>query len=159
MLTRKNDMIIDFDISLVKEYSKDNPVFYVQYAYVRATSILNNAKENFLDAYEAFEQGAINLELLSLDSEITLIKKLALWPKILESSAIFYEPHRTVFYLQSLASDFHSLWNFNQDNQNYRFINQESLKKTSARLALAQSVRIVVAQGLNLMGVTPMQKM
>jgi arginyl-tRNA synthetase len=156
MLTRKNDMIIDFDIDLVKEYSKDNPVFYVQYAHVRATSILNNAP---LIACKLLQDMRANLELLVLDSEITLIKKLAQWPKVLEGSAISYEPHRIVFYLQSLASDFHTLWNFNQDNQNYRFIDQDNLEQTSARLALAQSVKIIVAQGLNLMGVQAMEKM
>jgi arginyl-tRNA synthetase len=159
MLTRKNDMIIDFDIELAKEYSKNNPVFYVQYAHVRTVSILNNASNNFPDAYKALQKEDVNLELLSLEGEIALIKKLAFWPKALEGSAIFHEPHRIVFYLQSLASQFHALWDFNQDGQSYRFIDQEDLQKTSARLMLVQSVKIIIAQGLSLMGVEVMEKM
>jgi arginyl-tRNA synthetase len=159
MLTRRNDIVLDFDVAKVVEYSKDNPVFYVQYAHVRAVSILNNAKENLSQAYEMLSSQKIDLSLLALEEEMTLIKNLATWPKVLESSVIFFEPHRVAFYLQSIASDFHGLWNLSKDGNNYRFITAQDNKLTAARLALVLSVQIIVAQGLKLMGAEPMQKM
>jgi arginyl-tRNA synthetase len=158
MLTRRNDVVIDFDIAKVTEYSKDNPVFYVQYAHVRALSILNNAKENNPEAYDKFQNNQINFSLLGSPEELSLIKNLASWPKVLESSAIFFEPHRIAFYLQGLAAEFHALWNLNNVDGNYRFITHDE-ELTVSRLALAMSVKILIAQGLDLMGVEPMRKM
>jgi arginyl-tRNA synthetase len=159
MLTRRNDAVIDFDIAKVVEYSKENPVFYVQYAHVRIVSILNNAKENLSSAYAILTSNETDLTLLSLDEEISLIKNLASWPKVLESSAIFFEPHRIAFYLQSIASDFHALWNLNKDGVGYRFVVADSDNLTASRLSMAMALKIIIAQGLNLMGVKPMEKM
>jgi arginyl-tRNA synthetase len=96
---------------------------------------------------------------LALQGEIDLIKNLASWPKVLESSAIFFEPHRIAFYLQSLASQFHSLWNFSNESESYRFILNEQNQITAARLALCKAASIVIAQGLEVMGVAAMEKM
>jgi arginyl-tRNA synthetase len=159
MLTRRNDMLLDFDVAKVVEMSKDNPVFYVQYAHVRCCSILKNAQETALTAFNIFSQDKADFANLALQEEIDLIKNLASWPKVLESSAIFFEPHRIAFYLQSLASQFHSLWNLSNQDESYRFILSEHDQKTAARLALCKAVSIIIAQGLNIMGVEPMQKM
>jgi len=156
MLTRKNDVIIDFDVNQVVEYSKDNPVFYVQYAHVRTNSILNSLPE---DARPIFEKGAFDLSFLSLDEEISLIKKLAAWPKVLEGAVKTFEPHRIVFFLQSLAASFHGLWQLYKDGKSYRFIVENNPQLTTARLALAASIKIIIANGLGLIGVKPMERM
>jgi arginyl-tRNA synthetase len=161
MLTRKADAVLDFDVGKVVEFSKDNPVFYVQYACVRSLSVINNAAEQFGSKISFDEKvtGAIDMTKLDLAAEIALIKMLALWPKILESSAIFFEPHRIAFYLQSLAADFHSLWNLNIDGTNYRFIVSNDASLTLARVALCKAMHIIIKQGLEIMGVAAMEKM
>ncbi|AVP87062.1 arginyl-tRNA synthetase [Candidatus Phycorickettsia trachydisci] len=156
MLTRKNDAIIDFDVDQVVDYSKDNPVFYVQYAHVRTNSILNSAPE---DVRTIFEEGKFDLSLLSLEEEISLIKKLASWPKVLEGAVKTFEPHRIVFYLQSLAASFHGLWQLCKDGQSYRFIVENNPQLTAARFTLAASIKIIIANGLGLIGVKPMERM
>ena len=157
MLTRRNDAMLDFDVEKVVEMSKDNPVFYVQYAHVRTCSILRNAEENAPKAYRDFVSDKIDFSLITLKQEIDLIKNLAAWPKVLESSALFFEPHRIGLYLQSIAASFHSLWNLNFDGQNYRFITDDNL--TAARLGMAKAVQNVIAQGLDIMGVKAINKM
>ena len=158
MLTRKNDVIIDFDIDALYEYSKDNPVFYVQYAYARICSVFTNAKDNIPAALAKLNTSQIDFSLLSLEQELDLIKIIAQWPKILESSALFFEPHRVVFYLQNLASQFHHLWSLEFNAVAYRFVTADA-DVTASRLSLAYAVQILLRQGLELLGVEPMEKM
>ncbi len=159
MLTRKNDSILDFDLERVKELSKDNPVFYVQYAHVRTVSILNNGIENARKASEIFQNKEYNLSLLSSEEEIQLIKLLATWPKVIESAAYSFEPHRLAFYLQAVAAKFHSLWNLGRENNDYRFIIEDDMELTAARFALVQAVGKIIAHGFEIMGITPLDKM
>ncbi|MGV2431917.1 MAG UNVERIFIED_CONTAM: arginine--tRNA ligase [Rickettsiaceae bacterium] len=159
MLTRKNDIGLDFDLNKVKEQSKDNPVFYVNYAHVRALSIIAKAKEVSENAYNIFYQKQGNVSLLSTEEEIQIMKLLASWPKILEGAAIHFEPHRIAFFLQNLSSFFHALWNLGKENNNYRFIVEKNVELTAARLMLVDAVRIVIATGLRIIGTEPMEKM
>ncbi len=159
MLTRKNDVTLDFDLIKVKEQSKDNPIFYVQYAYVRTISIIAKAKESMPEAYARFLEKKYDLSLLSTEEEIEIMKILASWPKVLEVSAKYFEPHRIAFYLINLASKFHSLWNFGKENNDYRFLIEDNTELTVARLALAQAIQKIIGVGFNIIGVTPMDKM
>jgi len=159
MLTRKNDIPLDFDLSEVKKQSKDNPIFYVQYAHVRTISIIAKAKESIPKAYIKFSENTYNLSLLSTEEEIEIIKLLVSWPKILEASAKYFEPHRIAFYLINLASKFHALWNFGKENNDYRFLIENNIELTAARLALAQAMQKIIKVGFDVIGVTPMNKM
>lgn len=159
MLTRRNDMTLDFDFSKVKEQSKDNPVFYVQYAHVRAKSIIAKAIENMPEAYAKFNESEFDLSLLSSEEEIQLIKLLASWPKALASAAKSCEPQRIAYYLIDVASRFHSIWNLGKENNDYRFIIENNIELTTARLALAESIRKVLAVGFEVIGVIPMDRM
>ncbi|WP_341764253.1 arginine--tRNA ligase [Candidatus Tisiphia endosymbiont of Beris chalybata] len=159
MLTRKNDAPLDFDLAKVREQSKDNPIFYVQYAYVRTRSILMKAEETMYPAYVKFRENEYNLSLLSTEEEIEMIKLLASWPKVIEAAAKYFEPHRVAFYLVNLASKFHSLWNFGKENNDYRFLIEDDLELTTARLTLASAIQKIIRVGFNIIGVTPMNKM
>lgn len=159
MLTRKNDIILDFDLDLVKTQSKENPVFYVQYSQVRAFSVINNAKENCPDAYKLFAENKYDLSKLIAGPEIELIKKLAFWVKTVTSSAETCEVHRIAYYLQDLAASFHSLWNLGKEHPDYRFVMQENPELSAARLALVSAIAFVIRIGLNLVGVKPLDKM
>jgi arginyl-tRNA synthetase len=160
MLTRRNDQTLDFDFAKVTEQSKDNPVFYVQYAHARACSVMRHAAEelpgdNLSDAALA---GA-NLALLLDLTELALIRQLASWPRIVESAAEAHEPHRIAFYLQEVAAQFHLLWTKGRDEAQLRFIISGDPGLTRARLALVRGVAIVVASGLAVFGVTPAEEM
>lgn len=159
MLTRENNKTLDFDLVKVKEQSKENPVFYVQYAHVRTLSILSKAMETMLQSYNNFEAGEYDLSLLSSEEEIEIIKLLASWAKTLETAAKYFEPHRVAFYLINLASKFHSLWNFGKENNDYRFIIESNKELTTARLALAKAIQKIIASGLEIIGVEPMKNM
>jgi arginyl-tRNA synthetase len=159
MLTRRSDMTLDFDFAKVKEQSKDNPVFYVQYAHVRTKSILAKAQENNAVSYEKFMNQEFDLSLLDSEDEIQLIKLLASWPKTLASAAITCEPQRIAYYLIDVASRFHAIWNLGKENNNYRFNIEDNPDLTAARLAFAEGVRKIIASGFDVMGVTPMDKM
>jgi len=159
MLTRKNDATLDFDLVKVKEQSKDNPVFYVQYAHVRTKSIMAKAKESMPEAYNKFLANEYNLSLLSSEEEIEIIKLLASWPKVLEASAKYFEPHKIAFYLINLASKFHAIWNFGKEYNEYRFLIEDNFELTVARLAFANAVQKIIATGFEVIGVTPMEKM
>lgn len=159
MLTRRNDMTLDFDFSKVREQSKDNPVFYVQYAHVRTKSIIAKAIETIPEAYKKFIDSEFDLSLLSTEEEIQLIKLLASWPKVLASAAKSCEPQRIAYYLIDVASRFHSIWNLGKENNDYRFNIEDDIELTSARLALADSVRKVIAGGFSVIGVKPLDKM
>lgn len=158
MLTKKNDVIIDFDLTKVKELSKDNPIFYVQYAYVRIKSLFTKYEKEMLQNFDFQDADMINYNLLSLDEELYLIKKIMLWPKILESSAIYYEPHRITYFLYECASQFHSLWSYTS-GVNYRFIIADNKELTLSRLSLAKALMNILKVGLDIIGIKPMDKM
>jgi arginyl-tRNA synthetase len=158
MLMRKNDAPLDFDFVKVKEQSKDNPVFYVQYAHARCHSILRQAREVAPDVAAADESVA-PLHLLADPSELALIRKLAEFPRIIDAAADTHEPHRVAFYLYELASDFHGHWNAGKDNVSLRFVNPDEPLLTHARLALVRAVRNVLASGLEVLGVNAPEEM
>ncbi|HJD67857.1 MAG TPA: arginine--tRNA ligase [Rickettsia endosymbiont of Bembidion lapponicum] len=159
MLTRENNKTLDFDLVKVKEQSKENPIFYVQYAHVRTLSILSKAMETIPQSYNSFEAGTYDLSLLSSEEEIEIIKLLASWTKTLETAAKYFEPHRVAFYLINLASKFHALWNFGKENNDYRFIIENNVELTTARLALAKAIQKIIASSLEVIGVEPMERM
>lgn len=159
MLTRKNDAPLDFDLQKVREQSKDNPVFYVQYAHVRSLSIIASSKDVSKDGYDKFINNDFDLSLLSSEKELQLIKLLASWPKMLEASAKYFEPHRIAFYLLNLAGEFHAFWNFGKENNDYRFVIEGNADLTASRLALARAVQMVLAKGFELVGIVPLEKM
>lgn len=160
MLTRKNDAHLDFDFKKVMEQSKDNPVFYVQYAHARACSVQAKAQDAFpgLDASDTSLMNA-DLSLLADESEIAMIKQCAAWPRMVESAAEAHEPHRIAFFLYDLASEFHTFWNKGNDNPELRFIIDGNEALTKARMALVRAVATVIASGLSVLGVTPMEEM
>ena len=160
MLLRKNNEDIDFDLQKITEESKDNPVFYVQYAHARCCSVLRETK-NYFDPKEITlsEIKKNNLKNLNDKNEILLIKEIVKWPKILEDAVRYHEPHRISFFLQSLASRFHSFWNYGKKDSSKRFINVDNKDLTLARLSLIYSVKIVLNNGLSLLGVKSLEEM
>ncbi len=152
MLYRKNDATLDFDFTKVLEQSKDNPVFYVQYAHARTHSTFAQAVEVF-DEKILDDLDQVDVSALTDASELALMRKLAEYPRIVEAAAKFYEPHRVAFYLNDLASAFHGHWNRGKDLPQLRFIKDDNEKLTRARLALVLAVQIVLRSGLNLLGV------
>ena len=158
MLTRKNDAPLDFDFAKVLEQSKDNPVFYVQYASARIHSVLRKAKEAGIAVDMAALQGA-DLSINSHESELALSKKLAEWPRLVEIAARTNEPHRIAFYLFDLASQFHSLWNRGNDLEQLRFMQADNISVTQAKIAHIVAVSIVFSAGLAILGVKPATEM
>ena len=154
MLTRKSDAQMEFDIDKVQEQSKDNPVFYVQYAHARCRSVLRHAAiaapESLADA---------DLSPLSDDAEMSLIRALCAWPRVAESAALMREPHRVPYYLADVASLFHALWAKGRDDTALRFIQDDDAHGTQARLALVAATATVIASGLAVLGVTPVEEM
>jgi arginyl-tRNA synthetase len=161
MLFRKSDAPLDFDFQKVTEQSKDNPVFYVQYAHARACSVLRQAAEQVpdIDLAPGLLAGAADLSLLADAGELTLVRRLAEWPRLVEAAAESHEPHRLAFYLHDLASDFHAHWNRGRDLPQLRFINPDDPSSTLARLALVRSIATVLAVGLGLLGVDAPEEM
>jgi arginyl-tRNA synthetase len=160
MLTRRNDQPLDFDFAKVTEQSKDNPVFYVQYAHARAASVLRLAPEQLPAAELASESRADSrLSRLVAPEELGLIKRLASWPRLVESAAETHEPHRVAFYLQDLAAEFHMLWNKGKEEPSLRFLIADEPELTKARLALVQGIKHVIASGLRVFGVEPVEEM
>ena len=158
MLTRKNDAPLDFDLGKVLEQSRDNPVFYVQYAHARGCSVLRRASEKGIDVSDA-DLLAANLNYLCHESEMTVVKKLAEWPRLVEISGRTNEPHRVAFYLYELASDFHALWNRGNVEPSVRFLQEDDFVTSQAKIALVRSVCIVISAGLGILGVKPMEEM
>jgi len=160
MLTRKNDAPLDFDLAKVLEQSRENPVWYVQYAHARCHSVFRNAAEAFpeMDLSRAALRRTDHA-LLSGELELSLIKRLATWPRIVESAAEAHEPHRIAFFLYDLAGEFHGLWTKGKDDEALRFIVPGDQATTHARMALVQAVADVVASGLAVMGVEPVEEM
>lgn len=160
MIFRKNDATLDFDLAKVVEQSKDNPVFYVQYAHARCASIFRQAAEAFPDLDRSPQALAeADLGLLNDESELAIIKMIAAYPRMIDAAAASHEPHRVAFFVHELASAFHSLWNKGKDSPQLRFVNQTDRKSTSARLAFVHAVRSVLASGLAVVGVTAPEEM
>ena len=160
MLVRKNNEDIDFDLQKVTEESKDNPVFYVQYAHARCCSVLRESVNYFSSKDITLEKiKKSKLNKLKDKNELLLIKEIVKWPKVLEDSVKNHEPHRITFFLQSLASRFHSFWNYGKKDPSKRFIIIKNKELTFARLGLVYSVKIVLSNGLNLLGVKPLEEM
>jgi arginyl-tRNA synthetase len=158
MLYRKNDAPLDFDFAKVTEQSKDNPVFYVQYAHARAASVFRNVKAPFPDL-NLVAVGSADLSSLGDPAEIDLIKQLAAFPRIVNAAARAHEPHRLAFYLFELASAFHQLWARGNDSPHLRFIQPDSRNATEARLALIGATQQVISSGLAVLGVEAPQEM
>jgi len=155
MLTRKNDAPLDFDLAKVMEQSRDNPVFYVQYAHARARSVLRHAAEEL----PGIEKAAADLHRLTDSGELALIKLMAGWPRIVESAAEAHEPHRIAFYLYDVAAAFHALWNRGKEDSSLRFLLAEDPALTGARLAMVRAMALVIASGLGIFGVEPAEEM
>ncbi|MDD9922629.1 MAG: arginine--tRNA ligase [Boseongicola sp.] len=151
MLTRKNDAPLDFDFDKAVEQSKDNPVFYVQYAHARIRSVMRKAEELRLDYSD-------NAKLEDA-SELAVARKLAEWPRLVEIAARNHEPHRIAFYLYELASEFHALWNRGNEKPELRFLHEGNPEATAAKIALPRAVAVVISTGLGILGVTPAEEM
>lgn len=156
MLLKKNDTVIDLDCEKAKEQSKDNPIFYVQYAHARAHSIFRKAAQDDITLI-SFEN--INYARLQDDHDIALIKQLAIFPKMLESASTHQEPHKITYYLQELANLFHQIWTKGMADTKARFLYPHDLELTHAKLALVKAVATTIAIGLEIVGITPMDKM
>lgn len=154
MLTRKNDQVLEFDFDKVVEQSRDNPVFYVQYAHARCCSVLRNADiGNNGGSFEKSNFCNNNLSLLTDENELNVIKILTNWPRIIQGAAKAHEPHRIAFYLSDLAAAFHSLWNKGKEDEKLRFIIEDDKELSSARLSLIKAIAIVIATGLEVIGI------
>ena len=164
MLYRKNDAALDFDLAKVIEHSRDNPVFYVQYGHARGQSVFRNAHEELPDlpqaasARVAMLKGA-PIERLIDTGEVSLLRRIALYPRVVEAAAAAHEPHRIAFYLYELASEFHAQWTRGKDLPHLRFIIQNDRETTTARLALVEGIVTVLASGLDLLGVSAPEEM
>ena len=151
MLTRKNDAPLDFDFDKVTEQSKDNPVFYVQYAHARIRSVMRKAEEMHLDWSDNAR--------LEDEAEFAVARKIAEWPRLVEIAARNHEPHKVAFYLYELASDLHALWNKGNDKPELRFLQEGDPAATAAKIALPRAVGVVISNGLGILGVTPVEEM
>jgi len=154
MLTRKNDATLDFDFAKVLEQSRDNPVWYVQYASARVQSVLRKAEEMGVSA-----DTPADLSTLTHEAELALIRKLAEWPRLVELAARVHEPHRVAGYLSELAAEFHAFWNRGNDTPDLRFVQEGDLATTAAKTALARATGIVISNGLAILGVAAMSEM
>jgi len=160
MLTRKADAQMEFDLDQAVAQTRENPVFYVQYAHARCRSVLRAAAEMFEP--EAVRDAAladVPLETLEAEPELAVIRRLATWPRTVEGAALAREPHRIAFFLYDLASDFHMLWNRGKDDATLRFLQADRPAETLARLALVAATAVVIRSGLAVMGVEPVEEM
>jgi arginyl-tRNA synthetase len=157
MLTRKNDITMDFDLEQVRETNKDNPIFYVQYGHARAKSVIRNNEDS--SAKELLNKMKFDVKLLQTEDEMALIRLIAQFPRIIEQAAIHHEPHRVVFYLQDLAAEFHSLWNKGRDNQALKFIIEDNTDLSAARLGMVQAFESVIAAGLKICNIEAIEAM
>ena len=164
MLYRKNDAVLDFDLAKAIEHSRDNPVFYVQYCHARGQSVFRHAREEMPELPEAAPTRAAMLKQAPLErlndtGELSLLRRIALYPRIVEAAAVAHEPHRIAFYLYELASEFHAHWTRGKDLPHLRFIIQNDPEMTTARLALVQGIITIIASGLALLGVSAPKEM
>ncbi len=160
MLTRKNDQVIEFDLEKAVAQSRDNPVFYVQYAHARCHSLFRLAKETFPNA--DFSRAALlkaDFSILTDDDELALMKKLADWPRVVEQATQAYEPHRCASYLYDIAAAFHALWTKGREEPGLRFLLPDDERVTRARLALVRGLCDVIASGLRIFDVKPVKEM
>jgi arginyl-tRNA synthetase len=151
MLTRKNDAPLDFDFDKVTEQSKDNAVFYVQYAHARIRSVIRKTEELGLPISDHPK--------LEDEAEFNVARKIAEWPRLIEIAARNHEPHRVAFYLYDLASEFHTLWNKGNEKPELRFVHEGDPEATSAKIALPRAVGVVISAGLGILGVNPVEEM
>jgi arginyl-tRNA synthetase len=158
MLTRKDDAPLEFDLAKVTEQSRDNPVWYVQYAHARICSVRRHAVAAGVEVDQKALAGA-PLGHLVAPEELALIRQMAAWPRTLEAAASHHEPHRIAFYLGDLAASFHALWNQGKERPDLRFLRSDQPALSQARLAMITAVQIVLASGLELIGVTPVEEM
>ncbi|HRO15583.1 MAG TPA: arginine--tRNA ligase [Paracoccus sp. (in: a-proteobacteria)] len=158
MLTRKNDAALDFDFDKVLEQSKDNPVWYVQYASARINSVLTRAAEMGVDVSDR-GLAAADLSRLDHPAELALARRIGEWPRTVETAARAHEPHRIAFFLYDLASDLHALWNRGNDDPALRFVQSGDPDTTAAKIALVRAVGVVISAGLGILGVTPAKEM
>ena len=160
MLTRRHDQTLDFDFQKVTEQSRDNPVFYVQYAHARCCSILRHAAAMFADAeWSDAALARVDLSAITAPEEIELIKTMAGLPRLMEQAALSQEPHRIAFWLYDLASVFHGLWNKGKDDATLRFLSENDRRLSLARAALVRALALTIASGLRVLGVTPLQEL
>jgi arginyl-tRNA synthetase len=160
ILTRKSDAQMEFDLDQAVAQTRDNPVFYVQYAHARCRSVLRTAGERFGD--EPTRDGSlakVPLDSLEAEPELALIRRLAQWPRTVEAASQAREPHRIAFFLYDLAADFHMLWNRGRDDSTLRFLQADRPAETLARLALVAAAAVVIRSGLGVMGVQPVEEM
>jgi arginyl-tRNA synthetase len=160
MVFRKNDAPLDFDFQKVTEQSKDNPVFYVQYAHARTASIFRQAEAE-MPALKKDKAALAKapLERLTDSGEMALIRRLAEYPRVLEGATEAHEPHRVAFYLYEVAAEFHGHWNRGKELPQLRFINQTDSDSTVARLALVHATKLVLSSGLAILGVSAPEEM
>ena len=153
MLTRKNEQVLEFDFKKVLAQNKDNPVFYVHYAYARCKSVVKNS--NIVDREFSLKE----ITMLRDNNELSLIKLISQWPRVVELSAKHMEPHRICYYLIELASEFHSLWNKGKVDENLKFIHVNDISITKSKLALINSIMLTIKSGLNILSINPMEDM
>jgi len=160
MLTRGNEAPLDFDLKQALEQSRDNPVFYVQYAHARACSVLRNAGDQ-MPGLSVDDSSLAKADMSSLtdEAELTLMKLLAGWPRLVETAALAREPHRIAYYLNDIAAAFHGLWNKGNEDTSLRFLIPENENGTLARLGMVRAMAVVIASGLAVMGVKPVEEM
>jgi len=158
MLTRKNDATLDFDFDKVLEQSRENPVFYVQYAHARVRSVMRKAADLGIATDDATLTAA-DLGKLSHEAELNVAKKLSEWPRLVEIAARTHEPHRVAFYLYELASELHGLWNRGNELPELRFLQEGDVATSQSKIALARAVAVVISAGLGILGVTPAEEM
>jgi len=161
MLSRKNDIEFSFDMAKAIEQSKDNPIFYIHYAHTRCKSVLRNLEQQTPDIYQKATNGKIIEEVvlkLNHELEMDLIRKIAIYPKIIDLASQNFEPHRIAFYLQELVAIFHALWNEGMKDSNLRFIIDDE-KLTLARIYLLQSLIKIISSALNIFDIKPMERM
>jgi arginyl-tRNA synthetase len=160
MLTRKADAQMEFDLDQVLATTRENPVFYVQYAHARCRSVLRAAAEMFdEETISPSALAGVPLDSLTGEAELAVIRRLATWPRTIESAAAAREPHRIAFFLYDLAGDFHMLWNRGREDTTLRFLQVEQRQETLARLALVAATAVVIRSGLAVMGVDPVEEM
>jgi arginyl-tRNA synthetase len=160
MLTRKSDAQMEFDLDLAVSHTRENPVFYVQYAHARCRSVLRLAAEQMgAAAVSAQSLAAAELGSLTAEAELNVIRRLVQWPRLVEAAALAHEPHRIAFFLYDLAADFNMLWNRGNDDAALRFLQEDRPAETLARLALVSAVAIVIRSGLAVLGVTPVEEL